>query len=84
MQNFKSSNIVYIIGYKKEYGHYKSILKYAMDNKIPVIIFAKPQEIDKKDLEIFDEYIYCDIANTTTRLAIVLLNILRIVGNEKK
>lgn len=83
LENFKG-NVVYIIGYKKGYRHYEPILKCAMDNKIPVIIFAKPQEIDEKDLAIFDKHIYCDVANTTTRLAIVLLNILRIVNNEKK
>lgn len=76
LQNLKE-NSVYIVGYNPNY-EYKYLFQEALKHKIPIIIFAKQGEI-KKDWDLFNNYIFCDIANTTNRLAIILLNILKIV-----
>ena len=75
LQNFKD-NAVYIIGYEKNYD-YKDLFSKAENKKIPIIIFANAGEIN--DWDLFNDYIYCDVANTTNRLTIILLNILKIV-----
>jgi len=76
LQNLKD-NAVYIVGYDPEYN-YKELFNEAKTKNIPIIIFANQEEI-KKDWDLFNGYIYCDIANTTNRLGIILLNILHIV-----
>ena len=76
LQNLKD-NAVYIVGYDP--GHdYKQLFEKAEPKNIPILIFANQGEI-KKDWGLFNGYIYCDIANTTNRLVIILLNILKIV-----
>lgn len=75
LQNLKD-NAVYIVGYDPEYD-YKKLFEKAESKNIPILIFANQGEI-KKDWDLFNGYIYCDIANTTNRLVIILLNILKI------
>lgn len=77
LQNL-NSNAIYIVGYDKNYTKYKEIIDDAKQRDIPVIIFAKQGEI-KDHWGIFNGYIYCDVANTSNRLAIIILNILKIV-----
>ncbi len=75
LQNLKD-DAVYIVGYNNKYN-YKDLFDKAENKKIPILIFAYPKEI--KDWSLFNNYIYCDVANTTNRLVIILLNILKIV-----
>ena len=72
-------NAVYIVGYKDGYD-YEKLFSYAKSKKIPIIIFA-PHRTKRIEgaWELFGGYIYCDVANTTNRLAIILLNVLKIV-----
>jgi hypothetical protein len=76
LQNLKN-NAVYVVGYNKDYD-YNNLFTEVKNNEIPIIIFANQGEI-KKDWNLFNNYIYCDISNTTNRLAVILLNILKIV-----
>lgn len=79
IDNLKS-NAVYIIGYDENYDKFSNVIEYARDHKNPIIIFAKQSEIKKSDhWDIFNSYIYCDVANTPNRLSIILLNILKIL-----
>ena len=77
---------VYIVGYDENYGNkkYKDLINRVENNGIPIIIFSGREKITPKDWEVFRSYIYCDIANTTNRLAILLLNMLNIVPVKKK
>ncbi len=77
LQNLKN-NAVYIVGYDEGYS-YKQLFSRAVSMSIPVLIFANSGEIKKEEhWDLFNSYVYCDIANTTNRLAIILLNILKI------
>ena len=70
---------VYIVSYSDS-NEYKKLFQHAENEKIPIIIFANPKEIRNKDnLNLINNYIYCDIVNTTNRLAIILLNTLKIL-----
>ncbi len=71
-------NAVYIVGYDKNYQNYEKLFERARSKNIPIILFAKHGEIQKESWDLINEYIYCDVANTTNRLAIILLNILKI------
>ncbi|WP_446011442.1 hypothetical protein [Candidatus Electrothrix sp.] len=74
-----NKNAVYIVGYDTDYTRYKELFESAKPS-VPIIIFADQREIQKSEhWTIFNEYIYCDVANTTHRLAIILLNTLKIV-----
>lgn len=71
---------VYIIGYSSQYPAYKDLFESARYSKIPIIIFANQGEIKNSEhWKIFNEYIYCDVANTTNRLSIILLSTLKIL-----
>ena len=77
-----AKNAVYIVRYSSHYPAYKELFDFAKHkDNIPIIIFADQGEIkpDSGHWEIFNGYIYCDVANTTNRLAVILLNILKIV-----
>ncbi len=80
LQNLKD-NAVYIVGYDENFNDYEKLINEAKNNKIPVIIYAKQGKIPKEspNWEIFNSYIFCDVANTSNRLVIILLNILKIV-----
>lgn len=74
------SNSVYIIWYDENYKNYDKLIENARNKKIPVIIFAKQWEIKNREhWELFNSYIYCDVWNTPNRLAIILLNMIKIV-----
>lgn len=78
LQNLKD-NAVYIVGYDKKYNYDKLFKKAELKN-IPVLIFANQGEIKKnEDWELFNNYIYSDVANTTNRLVVILLNIFKIL-----
>jgi cell division protein FtsX len=74
-------NAVYVVGYSSQYSAYKELVDSAKHDNIPIIIFADQGEIKPESghWKIFNDYIYCDVANTTNRLAIILLNTLKIV-----
>ncbi len=79
LQNLKS-NAVYIVNYTSDYSLYDNLLSEAKSKNIPIIIFARQGEIeDNKHWESFNGYICCDVANTSNRLLIILINILMIV-----
>ena len=71
-------NAVFIVGYELNYN-YEKLFDHAQSKRIPIIIFAPPGKVIGKSWELFGDYIYCDVANTTNRLAIILLNVLKIV-----
>lgn len=77
LQNLKEKAI-YVVGYKKNFG-YEKLIAWATDRKIPIIIFAKPGEIEGVHLILFNSYIYCDMVNTSNRLMTTLINILNII-----
>ena len=78
LQNL-NNNAVYIVGYSDSYD-FRNLFDKAESKKIPIIIFARQGEIKcSATWKLLNEYIYCDIANTTNRLAIILLNLLKIV-----
>ncbi len=71
---------VFIVGYDADYSEYEKLLSEARSKNIPVIIFAEQGEIQNAEhWKIFNGYIYCDVANTSNRLSIILLNILTII-----
>lgn len=73
-------NAVYIVWYDEEYSKYSELIGYARNKRIPVIIFANQWEIKKSEnWNLFNGYIYCDIANTPNRLSVIILNIMKIV-----
>jgi hypothetical protein len=78
LQNCRS-RATFIVGYDPEYSRFGELVNEARSKNIPVIIFAKQGEIKKPEhWEVFNGYIYCDVANTSNRLAVILLNILMI------
>ncbi|PID87563.1 hypothetical protein CSB07_01190 [Candidatus Gracilibacteria bacterium] len=71
---------VYIVGYDENYGKYNELFEHARINKIPLIIYAKQGEIRKfEHWDLINNYIYGDIANTPNRIAVMTLNILKIL-----
>lgn len=75
-----SMNSVYIVWYNDAYWKYDELITSARNKSIPVIIFANQWEIRNLDhWNSINSYIYCDVANTTNRLSVILLNILKIV-----
>ena len=78
LQTFKK-NAVYIVGYDHGYDQYKKLFDTAQNNNIPIIVFANQGEIKKEHWNIFNGYIFCDVANTTNRVAIILMSMLKIV-----
>ena len=78
LQNLHS-RAVFVVGYDPEYSLFKELVDEARSKNIPVIIFAKQGEIkDPEHWKVFNGYVYCDVANTSNRLAVILLNILMI------
>jgi len=79
MQNLKSK-AAFIVGYDPIYSLYKDLIEEAKRKNIPVIVFSEQGEIQNSEhWKIFNGYIYCDVANTSNRLVVILLNILMIV-----
>lgn len=72
-------NAVYIIGYSKQYDEYNELIKLSENFRIPIIFLAKFEEITEEHRSLFNDSIFCDVANTSRRLAIILLNTLKIV-----
>ncbi len=78
LQNLRS-RAAFVVGYDSEYSRLGELVNEARSKNIPVIIFAKQGEIKKPEhWEVINGYIYCDVANTSNRLAIILLNMLMI------
>ncbi|MCI5207961.1 MAG: hypothetical protein D3910_04035 [Candidatus Electrothrix sp. ATG2] len=73
------TNAVYIVGYSEQYDKYDKLIQSAENFRIPIIFFANFEEITKEHRALFNDSIFCDVANTTRRLAIILLNTLKIV-----
>ncbi|SMD12665.1 hypothetical protein SAMN02746065_14215 [Desulfocicer vacuolatum DSM 3385] len=79
LQTFRK-NAIYIVGYDNGYDKYKALFDTAQNNNIPIIMFANPGEIKKKEhWDTFNGYIYCDVTNTTNRVAIILMSMMKIV-----
>ena len=79
LQNM-NNNAVHIVGYNEQYNSYNELFSVAKQHKIPIIIFANAGEIKSQEhWKIFNSYIYCDVANSTNRVAIILINIMKIV-----
>lgn len=75
---------VYIIGYDGEYNKYRELFAKAEDAMIPILVLANPGEIKKKEhWDIFNGYIYCDVANTTNRVAVILMSIMKIIPKHE-
>lgn len=72
-------NAVYIIGYSKQYNQYNELIQIAENFRIPIIFFANFNEITSEHRALFNDSMFCDVANTSRRLAIILLNTLKIV-----
>ena len=72
-------NAVYIIGYSEQYDKYSQLIQSAENARIPIIFFANFEEITKEHRTLFSDSIFCDVANTSRRLTIILLNTLKIV-----
>lgn len=71
---------VYIVWYDENYEKYSELFNHARINKIPLIIYAKQWEIKKPEhWELINNYIYWDVANTPNRIAVMILNILKIL-----
>lgn len=69
----------FVIGYDPNFDMYADLIKHACDRKIPVIIFARQGEIQNPEhWKAFNSYICCDIANTTNRILVILINTLMI------
>lgn len=78
LQNLHSRS-VFIVGYNPTYNLYKELFDEARRKNIPVIIFAKQSEIKEAEhWKVFNGYVYCDVANTSNRLTVILLNNLMI------
>lgn len=74
------THCLYVIGYDPNFSGYKGIIEKASQSNIPVIIFAEQGEIKETEhWEIFNSYIYCDVANTSSRLTVIILNTMYIV-----
>ena len=70
---------VYVVGYESNYQYYADLIEHAKSKNILILIIAKQKEVKEEYWEIFDSYIYCDVVNTTNRMVIILLNMLKIV-----
>ena len=71
---------LFVIGYDANYSKYKELIDKAQENNTPIIIYAKQGEIkDSKHWDLFNNYIYCDVANTSSRLTVTILNTMYIV-----
>ncbi len=70
----------FVIGYDPNYDKYEELISKAKNTNTPIVLFAKQGEIkDPKHWELFNGYIYCDIANTSSRLTVIILNTMYIV-----
>lgn len=71
---------LFVIGYDANYSKYKELIDKAQENNTPIIIYTKQGEIkDSKHWDLFNNYIYCDVANTSSRLTVIILNTMYIV-----
>ncbi len=71
---------LFVIGYDPSYQMYAEIIDIAKRFNLSVIIFAKQGEIkNPQHWELFNSYIYCDVANTSSRLAVIILNTMYIL-----
>lgn len=75
---------VFVIGYSKGYLNYQGILNVAKSKNIPVIVLAKSNEISQDHMNIFQEYIYFEMCNTSARLLTTIFNLSIITPYEKK
>lgn len=71
---------LFVIGYDAKYRKYKELIDKAQENNTPIIIYAKQGEIkNSSHWKLFNNYIYCDVANTSSRLTVIILNTMYIV-----
>jgi hypothetical protein len=71
---------LFVIGYDPNYGKYEELINKAKSTNTPIVLFAKQGEIkESTHWELFNGYIYCDIANTSSRLTVIILNTMYIV-----
>lgn len=72
-----------IVGYTKKMQGLKNIIDEAKNRRVPVIIYAKPSEIDQEDMKILEAYSYHSICNTPLRLVNDVFTILSTYPNKK-
>ena len=72
-----------IVGYTKKMQGLKGIIDEAKNKRVPVIIYAKPNEIDQEDMKILETYSYRSMCNTPLRLVNDVFTILSTYPNRK-
>jgi hypothetical protein len=75
---------VVVIAYSSKYSDYQRFLESALAKKVPVLIFAKPGEINPKHNMLFAEYPYLQVCNYGSRLLTSLFNICAITPYDQK
>ncbi len=75
LQTIKKRGI-YIVGYSDKFNGYKKLVEKIKDDNSALIVFAHSVNIVKKDKDIFDGYIYCDIVNSHARLMTTVNNLM--------
>lgn len=68
----------FIIGYESSFPKFKELIDFTITNNIPTIIVAGHNELNEEDKNLVNKSLYCDVVNSLSRLAIVLMNIFMI------
>jgi hypothetical protein len=75
---------VFVVGYSQDYSNYQSILDRVKSKNIPLIVLAKPNEISDEHMNIFQQYIYFEMCNTSARLLTTIFSLSVVTPYEKK
>lgn len=75
---------VFVISYSKKFTQYQKVVDRAKRDFIPLIVIAKPEEINSTHMKIFITYPYFEMVNTSSRLLITIFNLSIITPNEKR
>lgn len=72
-----------IIGYSSGMTGFKNIVEAARQKRIPIIVYAKPEEVTTEDKKILDDYAYYSVCNFPLRLMNDVFVILSTFPNKK-
>jgi hypothetical protein len=75
---------VVVMAYSSKFTGYQQFLESALAKKVPVLIFAKPSEINPKHNVLFAEYPYLQVCNYGSRLLTSLFDICAITPYDQK
>lgn len=75
---------VVVMAYSPKCVEYQLFLESALTKKVPVLLFAKPSEIDSKHNALFAEYPYLQVCNYGSRLLTSLFDICAITPYDQK